>query len=247
MSGLALAVHGESGSGKSWFADTAPTPRLIFDVEGGVEFTPSRKVEWDPRLEPPKVDGTWDTAVVTVQNDVDVVRRASQWLQTGQHPFESVAVDSLTEYQERVINQIAGTSQPTQQNYGELWRGGRSFVRFLCDLKKHPVKPVQTVVFICETAEDGPQERSVMRPALVGKLRRKLAYTVDAMGYMFVTADGAELTHHLQFTPVNNIAAKDRTGKLGVVMDDPTVTKILETVYDGPQPWTGEAEGEDEG
>ena len=79
---LTIVAHGESGTGKSWFSDTAPAPRLVLDVEGGVRFTPSEKVEWDPRVEPP---ANCETAVVTVR-DLSAIQQTFQWMNAGQHP-----------------------------------------------------------------------------------------------------------------------------------------------------------------
>ena len=52
---LSILIHGESGVGKSWLADSVPGPRLVLDAEGRARYTPSGpKVAWNPRdSEPP--------------------------------------------------------------------------------------------------------------------------------------------------------------------------------------------------
>jgi len=227
---LTLVVHGESGAGKSWLADTAPAPRLVLDVEGGVRFTPSKKVEWDPRVRPPEPDGTWDTAVVTTTN-LDVVRRAFDWLAQGQHPFRSVIVDSLTEAQKRTIDDIAGTAQLTMQHYGELLRKGDSLVRNFRDLTMHPSRPVEVVVFVCGSREKG-QDHPVIRPALLGQMAEQIGYTVDVMGYLSVdvSVDG-QLERRMQFVQLDGVAAKDRTGRLGTTMINPSIPDMLGAIY----------------
>lgn len=227
---LTIIVHGESGVGKSHLADTSPAPRLILDVEGGVRFTPSKKVTWDPKLAPPEADGTWDACVVTV-TDLDTIQRVFQWLNAGQHPFRSVVLDSLSEVQKRAIDTIAGTAQPSQQDFGTLKRRTEALVRAFRDLTLNPVKPVEVVVFVCGTAERG-QEHAVMRPGLVGSITNEVGYYVDVMTYMSAQLgpDGA-VERRALFVPVEHIAAKDRTGRLGVSMDNPSIPAMLERIY----------------
>lgn len=230
---LTLVVHGEGGVGKSWLADTAPAPRLVFDVEGGVRFTPSKKIEWNPTQPPPAADDTWDTAVVSTTN-LDTIRRAHQWLVAGQHPFRSVVIDSLTEAQKRHIDDIVGTKPLAPQHYGDLLRTGDALVRAFRDLTLQQAKPLDVVVFVCGTREKG-QEHAVMRPALLGQLAEMVGYTVDVMAYLTVDVDGdGELIRRAQFVPVEGVAAKDRTGRLGSMMENPTLPKMLEAVY-GPE------------
>ena len=142
---LTIVVHGESGVGKSWFADTAPAPRLILDVEGGVRFTPSKKVRWDVRQEPPS---DAETVVVTVQKR-EVAGQAYQWLNSGQHPFRSVVIDSLTEFQKRIFDDLVGTARRRPIDWGDQFVIIDSLVRCYRDLVEHRDKPLEAVVFVC--------------------------------------------------------------------------------------------------
>lgn len=231
---LTLVVHGESGAGKSWLADTAPAPRLVFDVEGGARFTQSKKVAWDPRNPPPEPDDSWDTAVVTT-TDLDEIRRAYQWFVEGKHSFKSVVLDSLTEAQKRSVDKLAGTGQLTMQHYGVLLREGDALVRSFRDLTMHPTNPVDVVVFVCGSREKG-QEHPVVRPAMLGQMAEQIGYVVDVMMYlqMDVDAEGKLMTR-AQFVQLDNIAAKDRTGRLGVRMDNPSIPKMLTAIYNGKE------------
>ena len=226
---LTLVVHGESGAGKSWLADTAPGPRLILDVEGGVDWTPSTKVEWDPRGPVPEL-GADDTAVVRVP-DIEVIDRTLQWLASGQHPFRSIVIDSLSEAQKRLLDKIAGASQPTQQQFGSLLREGDRLVRFLRDLKMHQTKPAQVVVFVCGSKERGTEGHAVVRPLLTGQLADQLPYAVDVVMYLAAGLDEeGRLYRKGLFQPLSGFAAKDRTGKLGVTMVEPTIPKMLDAI-----------------
>jgi AAA domain-containing protein len=221
-----MVVHGESGVGKSWLADSAPAPRLILDVEGGVNFTPSEKVEWDPRNEPP----TADSVVVHVR-DLKAVQDAFAWLNSGKHSFRSVVIDSLSEMQKRAIDNIAGTAQLKTQDWGTLLRKMEGMVRAFRDLTTHPAKPVENVVFVCGTKVEGETGR--LRPNLQGQMGTTLPYYVDVVAYM-AYAPGDEVGEYVRraaFLPLGDVVAKDRTGKLGPFMDDPTIPRIREEVY----------------
>jgi len=179
---------------------------------------------------PPEADGTWDTAVVTT-TDRDVIRRAFQWLAQGQHPFKSVIVDSLTEVQKRTVDDIAGTNQLTMQHYGILLREGDALVRAFRDLTLHPTHPIDVVVFVCGSREKG-QEHPVVRPALMGQMAEQIGYTVDVMAYLSVFMDGeGEIDRQAQFVQLNGVAAKDRTGRLGTGMENPSIPNMLDLIY----------------
>jgi hypothetical protein len=207
---------------------------LVFDVEGGVQYTPSRKVLWDPREKPPVVDEqVWDTCVVVVR-DADTMRRAFAWLTAGQHPFRSIVIDSLTEVQKRFVDEIAGVEQPKLQDYGAIARQTEAIVRGYRDLTMRDAPhPVDVVVFVCGTAEKGT-DHPVMRPMLIGSMAEKLAYNLDVVAYLAMTVVGEnEVRRTALFMPTDGIVAKDRTGQLGVAMDAPSIPKMLEKIEAG--------------
>lgn len=224
---LSLVVHGESGVGKSWLGDTTPGPRLILDAEGGSRFTPSRKTQWDGLSAPPAYDGSWDTCVVVVRN-FNQISTVFQWLNSGQHPFRSVTLDSLTEMQKRVLDDVAGTEQPTTQDWGALLRRMEALVRQFRDLTMHATKPIEAVVLICPTSEKSGR----YRPHVQGQLGITLPYFVDVVGYLYVQADetGA-LSRKLLVQPSGQFDAKDRTNRLGAVVDSPNVENMISTIY----------------
>ena len=48
-----------------------------------------------------------------------------------------------------------------------------------------------------------------------------------------IGADG-QVERKLQVVPVNNVAAKDRTGRLGTYVSSPTIPLLLDMIY-GPE------------
>jgi hypothetical protein len=223
---LTVVVHGESGVGKSWLADTAPAPRLILDVEGGVRFTPSDKVEWDTKGEPPVAD----TVVVHVR-DLTSVQQAFQWLNSGRHGFKSVVIDSLSEMQKRAVDSIAGTAQMKTQDWGTLLRKMEGMVRAFRDLTTHPTAPLTCVVFVCGTKVEN--ETNKLRPNLQGQMGTTLPYYVDVVAHMALAPgdEPGEYVRRATFHPVGDVVAKDRTGRLGGHMDSPTIPALFARVY----------------
>jgi hypothetical protein len=178
---LSILVHADTKVGKSTFANTAPAPRLLLDAEAAHRFLPGRKVYWDPgRDAPPAWDGSWDTCVVRVR-DYGVMTSTMAWLITGQHHFESVIVDSISEVQKKMKDQI-GSDGMKLQLWGELLTHMESLIRQLRDLTEHPTKPLTAVVLTAMTE----QRDGKWRPYVQGQLRVTLPYFIDVVGYAFV-------------------------------------------------------------
>jgi hypothetical protein len=122
VQGLSLLVYGFQKQGKSSIADTGPRPTLILDVETAANWTPSRKIIWDPARETvPYADGTWDSCVVLV-HDHRILHTTLQVLQTGRHPFNSIDVDSVPTIQRRIMDNLAGYRKMERDHWGQMLR-----------------------------------------------------------------------------------------------------------------------------
>lgn len=230
---LTAVIHGESGVGKSYLIDGMPGPRLIFDAEGGTDFTPSPKVAWtDLGKAPPDVDED-TTTVVNVREFQDLVR-AYHWLNSGKHPFRSVAMDSITEIQKKCKDTIGAREAFDQRMWGVLLDRMEGCVRDFRDLKKHPIKPLDCVVIVALSHERSGK----IRPNVQGQLASTLPGFMDIVGYMYneVTVEdesvaSMEVVRKLLTAPIDNFTAKDRTGRLGIGVTNPSFTKIFDTVF----------------
>lgn len=217
---LTAVIHGESGAGKSQLADTVPGPRLILDAEGGSEFTPSwPKAIWDPNVyAPPGVQGCQpgqeqvpETTRVLVR-DWATMARVFNWLESGQHPFVSLVLDSLTEIQKRCRDAIRGTEQMQQQHWGQLLIDMESAVRRMRDLTLDPRNRLQNIIVLAITDE----KKGMYRPFVQGALGTTLPQFFHLVGYLMAQtgADGITAQRHLIIQPWQMYVAKDRTHTL---------------------------------
>jgi hypothetical protein len=225
-----MLIHGDAGVGKSWLAASGPPPVLIIDLEGRARRLPYRKMYWDPVTEtPPVYDGTWTHCVALTTKFVGL-EKAYQWLQSGQHPFRTVVVDSLTFAQKRFIDDLKGSAQMQTQDWGEVLRSLETMVRDYCDLPLHQTNPVENVIFTVGTKS--AEGRRV--PLLQGALKDTAAYMYDAVGYLYLAPDtSGHESRNLLVQPSAGIVAKDGTNCLGgPVIPSPDLTQLVTLLAD---------------
>lgn len=183
--GLSFLFHGQAKAGKSSLADSGPAPRLILDIEGTSYWTPSRKIYWDPdRQAVPQPDGSWDSCIVLVR-EVRTIAAVYRILDSGRHPFNSLSVDSITEAQQRVIDERVGVKKVERDEWGHLLRVISTMARQFRDLTSHPVRPVWSVSFVAGTTFMNGK----WRPLVQGQVGNFLPYYVDVLGYVHANAD----------------------------------------------------------
>jgi len=229
---ICVAIHGWWGAGKSWLADTTPGPRLIMDAEGGVEDTPSDKVLWNPQTEDlPTGLGEDDSVVVDVTSwdDMDQVMKL---LVSGDHPFESVVVDSLTEIQKQLKDRLSAGPDALfdQQAWGKLLNNMEYLVRKLRDQTRPSANKRVNVVIITGTDE----EQMPKVPMFQGGLRKSYAGFFDIVGYLTTARDAdGNFERRLQLQPDGIAVAKCRLHKVAIAnpngfMPNPSIPEMLE-------------------
>lgn len=228
--GLSFLVHGASKAGKSWLGDTTPAPRLIIDAEAGSRFTPSRKKKWDPLSgPPPAADGSWDSIIVPAIH-YQTVTKCLEWLVSGQHPFRSVVIDSISEVQIKIADSLVGSVNPLKmQDYGQLFRVGSDMIRKFRDLVMHPSKPLEAVLLIAMTRQG---QDGTWRPHFMGQLATTAPYLVDVEAFMYkVPQEDGTVVYRLFTGTVASIETGERVGGiLGNYTDNPNIAKLCEKV-----------------
>lgn len=232
---LSLLIHADSKVGKTTVSATSPPPILALDAEGGWKFIPLRKTVWDPMQGPPPAyDGTWDVCIVVVR-DWATVQNVLQWLLSGQHHFRSLVVDSISEIQRRCKSNLTGTEALKMQDWGQLLNLMDATIRGFRDLTLHPTNPMQVVVFIAETREGNGGK---WKPYMQGQIGVALPYWMDIVGYLFVQDVYDEngqpngKMRRLLISPHPQFEAGERVqGRLGGIVDEPNVWRMLTQVY----------------
>jgi hypothetical protein len=243
---ITALISGLAGSGKSWVGASCPGPRLVCDAEKGSHFARRTREDgttyvphqlvWDPHYALPE-DITDDTTVIVKVNSIDDVHLAHQWLASGQHPFRSVVIDSLTDLQLRSKQQFTREAELPSPDFGVWGKLLDDFID-LCqkfmDLTEHPTNPLVASVILA--GADATKETGYkMMPLVQGALAKRLPYYPDLLGYLEEVQSPQDPTAtvnrlHIR-TGVGHIA-KDRTHYLTEqhphgYIDRPDIEQIL--------------------
>jgi len=237
---VSFVVHADTKVGKSTLAATCPKPMLLLDAESAYRFIDGRKTFWNPLTEaPPWSDGTWDICVVILR-DYATLDRAVQWLMAGQHHFKSVALDSISEIQKKMKDQIReGDPDMDQRKWGRLLDGMEQLCRNLRDLTEHPTTPIEALILTAMTEmRDGK-----WRPYVQGQLRVTMPYFMDVIGYMEIHDEPnpdpmqpPTRWRRMVVNKSNQYEAGERVGgKLGAAVYNPNIAEMIDAVF-GPIP-----------
>lgn len=169
---IKAVIYGASGSGKTYFAATAPNP-IFASAEGGLLSTLNHKKKIDP------------IKYVSITKLEDL-RDLLNYLKKGEHKFETVVVDSITEINEIIKDGIEKKrgAQMQLKDWGDLAKAIKNILRGFRDLDMH-------VIFIAqEKTEKDDQKTEKVVPSLNGKAANEIAYFMDVVAYSFIDTMG---------------------------------------------------------
>lgn len=231
---LNFLIYGESSVGKttlSGSADKVPDmrPVLFVDIEGGT------------------------FSLQNAGHNVDVVR-VKTWkemqelydhLYEGTHGYQTIVLDSLTEIQKFNMYNImedmvarkpdADPDIPSIREWGKNGEQIRRFVRAFRDL------PTHTIFTALQKIEK--DDRTGIRwtyPDLSGKLASQVAAFVDFVFYYYVKqvkndeTGEPENRRFILTQKTESQIAKDRSGRLPIVVENPTMKEILDLIQSTP-------------
>jgi hypothetical protein len=219
-----ILIYGDSGVGKTTLAgsaDLVPSmrPVLFVDIEGGTE---SLKHSY------PEVD----TVRVTSWKEMQDLYNE---LHEGRHPYKTIVLDSLSEIQKfNMYSIMTATIQarpdldpdvPSMREWGKNLEQMRKLVRGFRDLDMH-------TIFTALAKSDKDQRTGIttIKPSLSGKLADEVAAFLDVVVYYYVKQIGdgedAEFRRLLLTQKTDQHIAKDRSGKLPMILEYPTMTSI---------------------
>lgn len=185
-------VYGASGSGKTSFGGTAKNA-IFASAEGGLLSIADKTPNY-----------------VEIRSLQDL-RDLHMFLKTQKHNFETVIIDSITEINDIIKNEIEKKSGKGMQlqDWGTLSKEIKKTLRDFRDLDMH-------VLFIAQETADEKDEAgtaSKIVPSLNGKAATEIAYFMDIVGYIYIVKATGE--HKLITLPNARYLTKDRSKLIG--------------------------------
>lgn len=226
---LNMLIYGDYGTGKTRLAASAidvpeMAPVLVLDYEGGTE---SLRRPY-PGVHVLRVT-TWD----------DMQRVYDELHRTGGGGYKTIILDSLTEIQKfsmyaimekRVVDALAKGDEadpdvPGMREWGKNVEQTRKFVRAFRDL------PVHTIFTALSKDDKDPrtQKRKTL-PSLSGKVAQEVPAFLDVVVYYYIKRVDDEEKRILLCNATEGNTAKDRTGKLPLVIEAPTMQKVFDFI-----------------
>lgn len=226
-------VYGDPGVGKTWLCGTAMDhpdtgPVLYLDVDGGVTTlrhrstldTKAVRAVNDPNKESPGFNQIYQSLVDSITLDSEGIPRLEY--------YKTIVIDRLDELSDVDMRNIMREAYnrnpdkvdidvPSPREYGINRSHIRKLVRAFRDLPCH-------VIFVCGAGmqqEEG--QPSKIFPGFTGKLKSEVSGFCDIVGYYYNDTSTGELVRKIQFQGTKRIQAKDRTGSLGGLLDNPTI------------------------
>lgn len=192
--GVKLLVYGQSGAGKTSLIPTLPTP-IVLSAEAGLLSIADADV---PFIE---------------VSSMAALMEAYQWLTSSAEAshFESVALDSISEIAEVVLNHEKKASKDPRQAYGAMQEQMADLIRAFRDL------PGKHVYFSAKLEKSQDEAgRMLYAPSMPGnKTGQQLPYFFDEMLALRVERDAEGNTQRALMCDSDGLwQAKDRSGKL---------------------------------
>lgn len=233
---LFMLIYGRAKTGKTTLVDTAPGPRLLLDAESGSNYLDSEQIIWNINGgEECPTDVDDDTTVVVYVHDYKTVEKVYEILDEGTHPFNSVILDSISEIQQRCIDELFGTDPLRIQDWGEVRRQVTNKLRIFRDLTMHMKKRVN--VFATATAFENQEVDGEKRitPYLQGSAAQALPFLFDIVTYLYITTDkdSGEEVRVLQCKSNHKLDTGDRTGFLPDGLENPDIENIIGIIDKG--------------
>jgi len=207
-SGVKLLVYGAAGAGKTSLITTLPKP-IVMSAEAGLLSIQDA-----------------DLPFIEI-NTIDDLRQAYVYITSeGGSEYESVALDSISEIAEVVLNAEKKIAKDPRQAYGAMQEQVSDLIRAFRDLpNKH--------VYMSAKLEKSQDEmgRMLYAPSMPGnKVGQSLPYFFDEVLALRVERDAEGNTQRALMCDTDGLwAAKDRSGKLAP-WEAPDLGAIIEKI-----------------
>jgi phage nucleotide-binding protein len=210
--GVKLLVYGQAGAGKTSLIKTLPNP-IVLSAEGGLLSISDA-----------------DIPFIEVSN-MDTLKEAYEWVANSDEAkgFESIALDSISEIAEVVLNYEKKIAKDPRQAYGAMQEQMTDIIRAFRDL---PGKHVYFSSKVEKTQDE--MGRILYAPSMPGnKLGQQLPYFFDEVLALRLERDADGNTQRALMCHSDGIwAAKDRSGKLDA-WEMPDLGEIIKKIGGG--------------
>lgn len=206
--GVKLLVYGQAGAGKTSLIKTLPTP-LVLSAEAGLLSIQDA-----------------DLAYIEIKTIEDMREAYTFLMGEGGNSFESVALDSISEIAEVILNAEKKNTKDPRQAYGAMQEQIGDLIRAFRDIPgKH--------VYMSAKLEKSQDEmgRMLYAPSMPGnKTGQQLPYFFDEVLALRVERDGDGNTQRALMCDSDGLwQAKDRSGKLSA-WEGPDLGAIIEKI-----------------
>jgi phage nucleotide-binding protein len=192
--GVKVLVYGQAGAGKTSLIKTLPQP-IVLSAEGGLLSIQDA-----------------DLPFIEI-SDMETLREAYTWLTQSDEAkgFQSVALDSISEIAEVVLNAEKKATKDPRQAYGAMQEQMADIIRAFRDL---PGRHVYMSAKLEKTQDE--MGRVLYAPSMPGnKTGQALPYFFDEVLALRVEKDSENNTQRALMCDSDGLwLAKDRSGKL---------------------------------
>jgi phage nucleotide-binding protein len=208
QNGVKLLVYGQAGAGKTSLIKTLPTP-LVLSAEAGLLSIQDA-----------------DLAYIEIKT-IDDLREAYSFIMgEGGNSFESIALDSISEIAEVILNAEKKATKDPRQAYGAMQEQVSDLIRAFRDIPgKH--------IYMSAKLEKSQDEmgRMLYAPSMPGnKTGQQLPYFFDEVLALRVERDAEGNVQRALMCDSDGLwLAKDRSGKLSL-WEAPDLGAIVEKI-----------------
>ena len=207
--GVKVLVYGQAGAGKTSLIKTIPNP-IVLSAEGGLLSIQDA-----------------DLPFIEI-SDMETLREAYSWLTQSKESedFQSVALDSISEIAEVVLNAEKKATKDPRQAYGAMQEQMADIIRAFRDL---PGRHIYMSAKLEKTQDE--MGRVLYAPSMPGnKTGQSLPYFFDEVLALRVEKDSDGATQRALMCDSDGLwLAKDRSGKLDA-WEAPDIGAIIKKI-----------------
>jgi phage nucleotide-binding protein len=207
--GVKLLVYGQAGAGKTSLIKTLPNP-IVLSAEGGLLSIQDA-----------------DLPFIEI-GDMETLRDAWKWITESAEAreYQSVALDSISEIAEVVLNSEKKATKDPRQAYGAMQEQMADIIRAFRDI---PARHVYMSAKLEKSQDE--MGRMLYAPSMPGnKTGQSLPYFFDEVLALRVEKDGDGNTQRALMCDSDGLwLAKDRSGKLAA-WEAPDLAEIIKKI-----------------